>query len=98
MIVLIVFLLACYGVTNIITSGQIFGWLRKLLKPVPVIGCWIHCPMCVGVPVGIVWCWLGLWPELGLEWWKQWAAAGAVSSAWCWMVRVHLHSRGEDSL
>ena len=95
---LIVFLLACYGVVNIVTGGRIFAWLRDCLNDVPVLGYWIQCPMCIGVPVGIAWCALGVFPDLGLRWWVEWSAAGMVSSGWCWMFRVVLHRLGEDEL
>jgi len=98
MMMLLIFLLACYGVTNIVTDGKIFKWFRELLKPVPGIGYWIQCEMCFGFAVGVGWCVLGLWPDLGLVWWTQWAAAGAVSSGWCWMARVVLHKLGEDDI
>jgi len=98
MIGLICFLLACYGVTNIITGGKIFEWLRRFLKPFPIFGYWIECPMCVGVPVGVIWCWVGLRPGTGLPFWWDIAASGCISSAWCWMTRVVLHRLGEDEL
>jgi len=98
MILLIIFLLSSYGVTNIITSGKIFEPLRKYLREAPILGYWIKCPMCMGVPVGIGICALGFWPDPVIDWWKNWIAAGAASSGWCWMVRVRLHSMGEDTL
>ena len=95
---LLVFLLASYGVTNIVTGGKIFEPVRELLKPVPFFGYWVKCEMCFGFAVGAVWCALGLWPDLGLSLWKQLIAAGAVSSGWCWTTRVVLHKLGEDAI
>lgn len=125
MLILLIFLLASYGVTNIVTGARIFKWLRELLRPacgtgtseeldsdasqpgwlrrafrhvVAGLGYWISCEMCFGFAVGVGWCALDLWPDLGLVWWKQWAAAGAVSSGWCWLVRVLLHKLDEDNI
>ena len=98
MLLLLIFLLASYGVTNIVTGGKIFKPLRELVKPVPGFGYWICCEMCFGFAVGVGWCALELWPDLGLAWWRQWFAAGAVSSGWCWMVRAILHRLGEDDI
>ena len=49
------FILACYGVTNIVTSGKIFQWLRDLVSPISGLSYYINCPMCVGVLVGMCW-------------------------------------------
>jgi hypothetical protein len=95
---LLIFLLASYGVTNIVTGGKIFKPLRDLLKPVPALGYWIQCEMCFGFAVGVAWGALGLWPDLGIPLWKQLMAAGAVSSGWCWMTRVALYRLGEDDM
>lgn len=95
---LLIFWLVCFGVTNIITGGKIFAWLRALLKPVPVLGYWIKCPMCVGLPVGVFWYWLGMNPGIHLKFPWDWVAAGSISSALCWMTRVRLHALGEDEL
>ena len=96
---LVVFLLASYGVTNIVTASRLFAPLRaRLAQRSAWLGHWIHCPMCVGVPVGLGWRLLGL--ELGTAsaWPLELAASGAVSSAWCWIVRVALHRLGGDKL
>jgi len=98
MMTLICFILACYGVTNIVTGGKIFQWLRDLLKPVPVLGYWIKCPMCISVPVGVGWYLLGLRPELDASYWVSAAACGMISSGSCWIFRVVLFRLGEDEL
>ena len=98
MITLLCFILSCYGVTNIVTSGKIFQWLRDLLQPVPGLGYWIGCPMCMGVPVGIGWFLLGLRPDIGASFWVSAAACGMISSGSCWIVRVVLSHLGEDAL
>jgi hypothetical protein len=96
---LLIFLLASYGVTNIVTSGKIFEWLRKLLdRRSKVLGYWIKCPMCMGLWVGTVWCLLGLGPGSHLSRWMDVAVAGTVASGWCWIARVVLARLGEDAL
>lgn len=95
---LIVFLLASYGVTNIVVSGKIFEPVRKALSPVPVLGYWIKCPMCFSVPVGVGWALLGVFPRGGVPMWVDLAAAGAIASGFCWMMRVLLYRLGEDEL
>ncbi len=96
---LLVFLLASYGVTNIVTMGRIFQPTRALLARVsPAIGYWVKCPMCFGVAAGVGWAIAGLWPPFAASRFVDLACAGAVSSAFCWIVRVVLHRLGEDQL
>ena len=117
---LILFFLACFGVTNIITGGKIFEPLRKSLAriaaPVVIFECgeeqvtrpanifwrslayWIKCPMCIGVPVGVSWRLIGLFPNTSLGFWRELVIAGFVSSAVCWVMRVVLARLGEDLL
>lgn len=95
----LVFLFASYGVTNIVTSGKVFEWLRNFLdRHSKVAGFWIKCPMCMGLWIGSGWCLLGLGTGVNLGRWMNVAVAGAVASGWCWMTRVVLHRLGEDEL
>lgn len=93
-----VFLLACYGLTNIVTGGKIFAGLRAwLLSKNVSAGFWIQCPMCFGLPVGVFWALAGLWPRM--TWWPMdLLAAGCVGSGWCWAVHVVMVKMGEDEL
>ena len=103
-----VFLLACHGITQIVTGGKIFQPLRALLaKLSATAGYWIKCPMCFGLPVGMIVAAIGLWPrlEIGttvLHGWFGYAAdlfiAGVVSSGTCWTAHVALHKLGADQL
>ena len=45
MLNLILFILICYGITQIVTYGQIFNSIRPKYK-------FFHCPMCIGFWVG----------------------------------------------
>jgi len=96
---LVIFLLASYGLTNIVTMSRLLrglrGWVARRSE---MAGHWIACPMCVGVPVGIGWSLAGLRIAGDLGVIGEAAVAGAVSSGWCWMSRVVLHRLGEDSL
>lgn len=96
---LIVFLLACYGVTNIVTSGRIFEPVRAAAeRHVPLLGYWLKCPMCFGLPVGVGWALAGIWPPAPGGIAVNLACAGVVSSGFCWVMRVVLHRLGEDDL
>jgi hypothetical protein len=96
---LVVFLLACYGTTNILTGGKLFEGVRAWLgRRSRFLGYWSRCPMCMGVPVGIAWAFTGLWPALPCARVTSLVAAGAASSAMCWVLRVILHRLGEDEL
>lgn len=44
---LILFILICYGLTQILTAGKIFDKIRPKHH-------YFHCSMCVGMPVGII--------------------------------------------
>lgn len=104
---LLIFLLASYGTTNIVTSGKIFEWLRKAFASLPGawgrhLGYWIRCPMCFGFAVGIFFYFMGLgswYPRV--EIWQypaKFIAVGSISSGFCWVVRVVLSRLGEDNL
>jgi hypothetical protein len=96
---LLVFLLACYGVTNIITISRLFRGVRAWIgRRSETAGHWIECPMCIGVPVGAAWSLVGLTPPADLGYAGNAIVGAAVSSGWCWMVRVVMHRLGEDDL
>jgi len=96
---LLIFLLVSYGVTNIVTSGKIFEWLRIYLdRHSKIAAYWIRCPMCLGIWVGAGWSLLGVGPGTNLGKVMNAAVAGAVASGWCWMMRVVLARLGEDEL
>lgn len=96
---LALFVLASYGATNILTAGRIFAGPRARLAALfPLLGHWARCPMCVGVPVGVLWAFLGLGPGTALGTAGDLAAAGAISSGACWLLRVLTHALGGDEL
>jgi len=94
-----VFVLAAYGVTNIITQARVLLRLREWLgKRSELAGHWIRCPMCVGVPVGAAWVLAGLGPGCGRGLFLEVVVGAAVSSGTCWILRVLLRHFGEDEL
>jgi hypothetical protein len=96
---LLVFVLASYGVTNIVTAGRLFAGLRSRFAALSqMLGHWIRCPMCVGVPVGVLWTLAGLRPGTCLGGIADLAAAGAISSGSCWLLSVAAHALGGDDL
>ena len=99
MLQLTVFLLACFGTTNILTTSRLFAGLRRRLEERSALaGYWVRCPMCLGVPVGMGWNLVGLDLALALPRFVEALVAGALSSGWCWTLRVVLHRLGEDEL
>lgn len=46
---LILFILACYGITQIIVYGKIFAKIRKKINNE-----FLECPMCIGFHVGYI--------------------------------------------
>ncbi len=96
---LVLFVLASYGATNILASGRIFAGPReRLAARSPFLGHWVRCHMCLGVPIGVLWALLGLGPGTSLGAPVELAAAGAVSSGACWLLRVATHEMGGDTL
>lgn len=95
---LICFILSCFGVTNAVTSGKIFEWLRSLLQPIPWLGYMVKCPMCLGFWVGIGWAIVGIGPVIYSDYLAYLLSSGFISSGTCWVFRVILHRLGEDSL
>ena len=97
----LIYLMACYGTTNIITSSHITEPLRLYFADskdttLQWLGKLVECPMCIGTYVGI-----GLYffmydqPNyFRLEWFVY----AMVSSGFCWVSRVVLAKLGEDNL
>lgn len=96
---LLVFLIACHGVTNIVTSGKLFESLRKSIESrSKMAGYWIKCPMCLGFFVGVAWRLGGIGVDGGLNMPLNLFLNGLLASAGCWAARVVLHRLGEDEL
>lgn len=106
MINLFVFIVATYGMTNIIVAGKIFagirGWLdsgqNQISKQLSNL---INCYMCMGFWAGIFWYVLGIFPSINLNCPSKivyWLLAGCIGSAGCWATRVILSKLGEDNL
>jgi hypothetical protein len=96
---LLAFMLACYSVTNILTSGRIFLGFRDWLgRKSAVAGHWVRCPMCVAVPVGGAWVLAGLSPGTGGTWLLELVAGASISSGGCWILSVVMRRLGEDAL
>jgi hypothetical protein len=102
-VALLIFLLTCYGTTNILVSGKIFAGPRKFLQNLPgklgkVLGYLSHCVMCSGFYVGILWILVGLHiPQVSNNT-VELLTAGPISSGFCWAMRVLMAKLGEDSL
>lgn len=103
----LIFLLASYGLTNIITSGKIFGGFRAFVNThSESLGYFIKCPMCIGFWIGALLAILGGFRLIDRNAWTNQVAAdvanaivaGAAASGACWIARVILHRLDEDSL
>jgi hypothetical protein len=64
MIQLLVWALACWGLTSILTRGRIFQAPRARLRPGTFLGDLARCDQCMGLWVGLG---LSLWPGLGIS-------------------------------
>ena len=58
---LLYFILAAYGLTQILVYGSIFNRIRPRKE---TLGGFFHCPMCIGFWVGIFLCGVNPWTEL----------------------------------
>lgn len=95
---LAVFLLACLGFVEVVAVGKLFSGVRTaLLRFLPPVGRMVQCPMCLGVWVGALAAWLGLFPLEGPRWLAI-ASGACVSSAWCWSMHVVLVRLGSREL
>jgi len=96
---LVLFLLASYGLTNVVTLGRVTRPFREwLARTSPRAGYWVRCPMCFGFAVGAAWSLAGLAPGTGLAPALDALAGASIASGWCWTMRVVLHRLGEDTL
>jgi len=75
---MLIFLLSCYGLTNILVFGHIFDKLRPKYK-------FFHCPMCIGFWVGVA---LSLIVNIGLtqSLIGNMFLSGLISSGWSYLV------------
>lgn len=86
MLLLIVAIIAAYGIVNIVTQGAIFDPLKEWLNSfdgimVKKLVYLLNCPMCFGFWVGILLgCLYG-----PFEWWNV-ILNGAFYSATCWLL------------
>lgn len=98
---LFIFLMASYGVTNIITGGSIFAPLRAYLSGhkwlvIRKLGELISCPLCLSFWVGTVWHWVLFDADTDSD--LEWVAFGAMASGFVWIVYVIMQRLGEDKL
>lgn len=96
---LAVFLLACFGLVEVVAVGRIFARVRAwlLVGWTAPLGRLVHCPMCLGVWVGAGFAAVGLFP-LGAPRWLEISTGAFASSAWCWSAHVVLARLGAGDL
>ena len=58
------FVLACYGLTQILVYGKVFDSIRPSKEAWGGRGYLFHCPMCMGFWVGVLLFFLNGWTEL----------------------------------
>lgn len=98
-----VFLLASYGVTNILTGSRLFAPIRDFLNLSAYywpkkLGELLSCPMCTGFWCGVFW-----YAVITDDSWRsmfdfEWIAFGAMASGFCWVVFVIMQKLGESEL
>jgi hypothetical protein len=88
MIDLIVFILVCYGVSNIIVNGKICKPIREALKGFSWVYSLITCIMCTGFWVGLV---VSIFSGRPLSW--AFLSSGAV-----WIIHVVMFKLGAKGL
>jgi len=99
-LLLVLFLLACVGSVEIVTTGRIFAGLRAWLlrgRTAP-LGRLASCPMCLGFWAGALWCALGVFPLVALPRVVRLFAAACASSGACWSWHVLLCRLGSREL
>ena len=90
-----VWLLAVYGIADVVSRARIGAPLRALFPPDRLLGQLVRCPKCVGFWAGVALTFVGLGPATG-----PFAALlnGFAASAWCWVVYVVLVRLGAEEL
>lgn len=92
------FLLACIGCTEVVTTGRIFAPMRAWLARVaPPFGRLVACPMCLGWWVGLGLFLLGVVPIVAPRR-VAWFVAACASSGVCWSWHVMLVRLGSREL
>lgn len=88
--VLTVYLLAVYGLSNAIAVLKFGQPIRKVCKPVPVIGALLCCPACIAFWIGMGISVLFFSPAAPLVdvWWKAMFIDGLASSGVVWLLHV----------
>lgn len=99
-VLLTTWLLAAYGLTNIVVSSKITRKFRLLMEAIwkDGFGYWVNCFMCFGFSAGILLYLIGFRLEITHSFFRDMLLSGLISSAWCWIMRVILAKLGEDNL
>jgi hypothetical protein len=92
-----IYLMACYGATNILASSKLTKPLRDWLgEKSKWVGYFVNCFMCMGYWVGLGLFLAGM--RFNLDTKVDWFVIASAGSGFCWMVRVVLNKLDEDSL
>lgn len=97
---LVIYVLICWGLTNVITKGKIFEPIRNFFFDTPklhFLSDLFNCPMCLGFWIGIGLSlllysptahYLSIIPIISA------VADGFISSGTCWIIYCLLHKTG----
>jgi len=93
---LIYFILAAYGLTQILISGSIFNKIRPPKEWLYSFGKLFHCPMCMGFWVGVFLFGINKWTELfNFDYTLANALVlGWVSSGTCYLLSALINDFG----
>jgi len=95
---LAIFILSCWGVTNVVAGSKLIRPIRDRLKPVPFLGDMLPCYMCAGWWVGAGLSAIGLGPGDLPNYVFTIIRDGFISSGTCWIIHVVLTKLGSDQL
>tara|TARA_R100001510_G_C7596340_1_gene164326 strand:- start:170 stop:493 length:324 start_codon:yes stop_codon:yes gene_type:complete len=98
----VIWLLACYGMTNIIVLSSIMRPLRELFKKIPMLYKLFNCMLCMGFWVGVFWG-AFLWDPFMNMWDPLTSASlplrlmfdGCLSSAVTWIIYLKMYDLSE---
>lgn len=79
---LLIFILICYGATNIIVNGSIFWKVREWIESKnEFLGDLVNCVMCTGFWIGVIF-------SFSVD--INFFFAGCLSSGACWIIQTFI--------
>lgn len=92
----VIFVFAVYGLSNAVAVLKFGMPIRKVCKPIPVIGLMICCPACIAFWFALGGSWWFISPATPFVdvWWKAMIVDGTAASGGVWLLHLAAERMG----